>query len=256
MSNEQQATPDNTGRDAAGSSRRHREQVEPVEAFEELSKLVLGEQSLSAVLQRVAELAKAVLPEALDVSVTLLRDSKSAETVVFTGELAHQLDERQYEAGFGPCMDAAMAGTTIPVSNNDPDSPYPEFSRVSLRAGVTHSLSVGLPVPQRTVGALNLYGDGDRAFDEDAVRLAETFASYAAVAIANAQLYNSTASLAAHMQTAMQSRGVIEQAKGIIMGRNHCSADEAFTILTTMSQRRNIKLRTLAQEVVDRTTSP
>jgi GAF domain-containing protein len=244
--------PENTETDDVAD---HDQQVEPSTAFEELGKLVLGEQSLTAVLGRVAELAKAVIPDAREVSVTLMKDNQEAETVVFTGSLAHQLDERQYEAGFGPCMDAAVAGTSIAVSNADPESPYPEFSRVSLRAGVSHSLSVGLPVPQRIVGALNLYAVGERAFDEEALELAETFASYAAVAIANAALYSSTASLAAQMQAAVQSRGVIDQAKGIIMGRNRCSADEAFTIMATMSQRRNVKLRTLAQDIVDRTTS-
>jgi len=234
-----------------GNADDHDQSLEPQKAFEELSKLVLGEQSLTAVLQRVAELAKTTVPDAHEVSVTLMKDSQNAETVVFTGSLAHQLDERQYEAGFGPCMDAAVAGTTVRVSNANPDSPYPEFSRVSLRAGVSHSLSVGLPVPQRVVGALNLYATGEQAFDEEAVELAETFASYAAVAIANAALYSSTSSLAAQMQAAMQSRAVIDQAKGIIMGRNRCTADEAFTILVTMSQRRNIKLRTLAQSLVD-----
>ena len=232
----------------------HDQRVEPSTAFDELSKLVLGEQSLTAVLQRVAELAKGVIPDTREVSVTLMRDNQDAETMVFTGSLASDLDERQYEAGFGPCMDAAVAGTTIAVANADPATPYPEFSRISLRAGVSHSLSVGLPIPQRVVGALNLYAVGDRAFDEQSVELAETFASYAAVAIANAALYSSTASLAARMQTAMQSRAVIEQAKGIIMGRNHCSADEAFTILVTMSQRRNEKLSKLAQDIVDRTS--
>ena len=184
-----------------------------------------------------------------------MKNQEAAETVVFTGDLAHQLDERQYDAGFGPCMDAAVSGTTIAVANADPASPYPEFSRVSLRAGVSHSLSVGLPVPQRIVGALNMYATTDEGFDDEAVLLAETFAEYAAVAVANAHLYSSTASLAAQMQTAMESRGVIDQAKGIIMGRNRCSADEAFTIMVTMSQRRNIKLRNLAQELVDRTSS-
>lgn len=232
----------------------HDQRMEPAVAFEELSKLVLGEHSLTAVLQRVAELAKSVIPDTHEVSVTLMKGNQEPETVVFTGALANTLDERQYEAGFGPCMDAAVAGTTIRVANGDPDSPYPEFSRISLEAGVSHSLSVGLPVPQRTVGALNLYAASEAAYDEHAVELAETFAGYAAVAIANAALYSSTASLAAHMQTAMQSRSVIEQAKGIIMGRNRCTADEAFTILVTMSQRRNVKLRTLAHDIIDNNT--
>jgi hypothetical protein len=71
-------------------------------AFEELSKLVLGEQSLTAVLQRVAELAKTVIPNADEVSVTLMKDHQSAETMVFTGALAHQLDERQYDPASDP----------------------------------------------------------------------------------------------------------------------------------------------------------
>jgi len=258
VSDKQQSNPDNTGQrdaaDAAGADDQN-QPVEPTAAFGELSKLVLGEQSLTAVLKRVAELAKVVIPDVRDASVTLMKDHETAETVIFTGSLAVQLDERQYEAGFGPCMDAAMAGTTIHVANAAPDTPYPEFSRISLRAGVSHSLSVGLPVPQRIVGALNLYATGDQAFDEQAVELAQTFAEYAAVALANAALYSSTASLADQMQTAMQSRATIEQAKGVIMGRNHCSADEAFTILTTMSQRRNVKVRILAQDIVDGVTS-
>jgi GAF domain-containing protein len=225
--------------------------VEPAKAFEELSKLVLGEQSMTAVLQRVVELTKTVIPDIHEVSVTLMKDHQAAQTVVFTGALANQLDERQYEAGFGPCMDAALSGRTIAVSNADPESPYPEFSRISLRAGVSRSLSVALPVPQRIVGALNMYAAGDRAFDDDSVNLAETFASYAAVALANAQLYSTTANLTAQMQAAMQSRAMIEQAKGIIMGRNRCTSEEAFNLLTAMSQRSNVKLRILAQQVVD-----
>jgi transcriptional regulator with GAF, ATPase, and Fis domain len=258
MTDEQQRNSEDIRQQQAGSrglEGDHDQLVEPTRAFDELSKLVLGEQSLTAVLQRVAALAKTVVPDAREVSVTLMKDNQEPQTVVFTGSLAERLDERQYEAGFGPCMDAAVTGTTIQVSNLDPDSPYPEFSRVAVKSGVSHSLSVGLPVPQRIVGALNLYAAGDRAFDQQAVELAETFAQYAAVAIANAALYSSTASLAAQMKTAMQSPSVIEQAKGIIMARNRCSADEAFTILVTMSQRRNQKLRILAQEIVDRVTT-
>lgn len=248
--------PDVTLQEAGDAERADgREVVEPQAAFEELNRLVLGDQSMAAVLQRVAELAQGTIAGTQEVSVTLMRENQAPETVVFTGSLAHALDERQYEAGFGPCMDAAVSGRTIAVANADPGSPYPEFSRISLRSGVSHSLSVGLPVPQRIVGALNLYGAGEMAFDEQAAQLAETFAGHGAVAIANAQLYNSTANLVAQMQLAMESRGTIERAKGIIMGRNRCSADEAFTILTTMSQRRNQKLRDIAQEIVDRTTA-
>jgi AmiR/NasT family two-component response regulator len=83
------------------------------------------------------------------------------------------------------------------------------------------------------------------------VELAETFATYAAVAVANAALYTSTAALASQMQQAVKSRAVIDQAKGILMAQHRYSGDEAFAGLVRLSQQRNIKLRDVAQSIVD-----
>jgi AmiR/NasT family two-component response regulator len=116
---------------------------------------------------------------------------------------------------------------------------------------VNSSLSIGLPVYEAVNGALNLYATKPENFDEDAIILAETFAGYAAVALANAHLYDVTASLAQHMQAAMRNRAVIEQAKGIIMGERRCTADEAFRILSKLSQDTNRKLRDVAAALVD-----
>jgi GAF domain-containing protein len=171
---------------------------------------------------------------------------------VFTGAVAMHLDERQYEAGFGPCLDAAISGDTIRVDTHVPESSgYPEFSHAAIRAGIHNTLSVGLPIAERVVGGLNLYSTDVTPLDDDAVRLAETYAGYAAVAVANAALYNSTADLARQMQLAMQSRAAIEQAKGIIMAQQRCTPDEAFDVLVRTSQQRNLKLRDLAQTIVD-----
>jgi AmiR/NasT family two-component response regulator len=80
--------------------------------------------------------------------------------------------------------------------------------------------------------------------------LAQTFAGYAAVALANAYLYHSTADLARHLRTAMDSRAVIEQAKGIVMAERRCTADEAFDFLTRLSQETNRKVRDVAAALV------
>ena len=72
------------------------------------------------------------------------------------------------------------------------------------------------------------------------------------MALANAHLYESTATLARQMQEAMRSRAVIEQAKGIIMGQRRCSAEEAFTLLAKLSQDSNRKLREVAEALVAR----
>jgi hypothetical protein len=60
--------------------------------------------------------------------------------------------------GFGPCLDAAVSGQTIKLTMDDPDTPYPDFCTTAQRQGVTHTISVGLPVATRSVGALKSWG--------------------------------------------------------------------------------------------------
>lgn len=221
-------------------------------AFAELGRILHDDQPLTPTLQRVAELARDTIPELTDVSITLMDDDKP-RTVVFTGSLAVDLDERQYANGFGPCTDAAASGNTITVDTKHPGDNYPDFADVAANRGVTHVLSVGLPIPQRTVGALNMYSSAEAAFADDSIILAETFAGYAAVAIANTVSYRNALDLAANLHAAMESRAVIEQAKGIIVAREHCTTEQAFTILARMSQRSNAKLRDIATTLVTRT---
>jgi transcriptional regulator with GAF, ATPase, and Fis domain len=121
---------------------------------------------------------------------------------------------------------------------------------------VCSSLSIGLPIQEAVVGALNVYGTKPDAFDDDAITLAQTFAGYAAVAMANAHLYDTTATLAHHMQAAMENRAVIEQAKGIVMGERRCTADEAFAILVKVSQDTNRKLRDVTATLVNQAAFP
>jgi GAF domain-containing protein len=229
--------------------------MDPTDAFAELGRIKLADTDLHGVLTRVAELARSTVPGALEVSVTLV-GGKGAHTAAFTGPLALELDERQYEAGHGPCLDASAAAATFSIPDMVGERRWPDWTVRALAAGVHSSMSIGLPIQESVTGALNVYAGKPDAFDDDAIILAQTFAGYAAVALANAHLYDSTATLAQHMQAAMQSRAVIEQAKGIIMGERRCSADEAFRILTKVSQDSNRKLRDVASALVARAQSP
>lgn len=117
------------------------QRLAPDAAFAELGRIVLGSQSLDETLRYVAELVRRTMPEIDEVSVTLM-DGGTARTAVFTGPLAVQLDERQYEAGFGPCLDAAATGETIIVDVAADNSDYPDFASACLRSGITHTASV------------------------------------------------------------------------------------------------------------------
>jgi GAF domain-containing protein len=225
---------------------------DPYVTFAELSRITLTTQSLETTLGRIAELARQTVPGATDVSVTMLERDRPV-TVVFTGDLAAYLDERQYEAGFGPCIEAALTGATISIPDTSASEVHPDFARTALRHGVTHTLSVGLPVEHHTIGALNVYGTGRGGFDGTDVETLTAFTGYAAVAATNANIHASTANLARNLELALGSRAVIDQAKGILMARHGISPGAAFDLLSEQSQRTNRKLRALAEELVAET---
>jgi GAF domain-containing protein len=227
---------------------------DPTLAFAGMAKFIFGGEPLDVIVGRIAELGRETMTEIDEVSVTFVEDDR-AKTVAFTSPLAVSLDERQYEHGLGPCLDAAISGRTI-VVDTATDSSYLEFSHAAYRAGIRHSVSVGLPIPQRIVGALNLYSSSPQPVGAQTVAMAEDFAGYAAVAIANAAVYDGATQLAAQMRTAMQSRAVIEQAKGILMGQRRLTADQAFQTLARISQTSNRKLRDVAQRMVDDAVGP
>ena len=219
------------------------------QAFAELSRIVLGQRPLSQVLLRVAELAVATVPGAGEISVTLV-EKGTPHTAAFTGSLAAALDERQYAAGFGPCADAALSGHTIRIDDTTDAPRYSDFAAIAARHGVRSILSIGLPMPHQVLAAMNIYQFGAAPLTADVEQVARQFGHYAAVSLANASLYEHSTLLAARMQHAMESRAVIDQAKGMIMITEGVTADEAFQRLVTASQAANRKLRDLAAEMV------
>ena len=225
--------------------------MDPTEAFARLGRIKLSQIDLDGVLRTVADLAQRTVPGAAEVSVTLVR-STGAHTAAFTGDLARNLDEAQYEAGFGPCLDASATNATFSVPKMAAETRWPQWAARAVAEGVHSSLAIGLPIHEAVTGALNVYSREPDAFDDDAIVLGRTFAGYAAVALANATLYDATANLTRHLQAAMENRAVIEQAKGIIMGERHCTPDEAFRFLAKVSQDSNRPVREVALALVSR----
>jgi len=220
------------------------------DAFAQLGELSFDETTLDGMLQRVAELSKRVIPGVAEASVTLVSNDK-ATSVAYTGELALDLDESQYGRGYGPCLEAATGEEIREITDAREETRWPDYTPVVVERGALSSLSVPVPVREGVHGAINLYGERAHAFDDGARELARSFATYAAVAVHNLHLYESTRELARNLDIAMQSRAVIEQAKGILMSQRRCDAAEAFNLLAAASQRSNRKLRDIAQGIVD-----
>lgn len=225
------------------------------EALLELGLLVLNEMPLDDWFCRVAQIARDTVPGADEVSVTIVR-GKHASTAASTGLLAAGLDERQYAAGFGPCLDSATTGSTNLVVDMGTEDRWPSYAAKAVQDGALSLLSVALPLRGAYLGGLNIYARAKGAFTPDGQQVAERLAEYAAVTLSNVSLYTATAALAEQMTQAMANRAVIEQAKGIIMGERRCSADEAFAILAKVSQDANRKLRDVAIALVGQAQGP
>jgi LytS/YehU family sensor histidine kinase len=115
--------------------------------------------------------------------------------------------------------------------------------------GVRSSLSLPLHGDGKVVGALNIYAMRPRAFGEQEQLTAGWFAAEASLALAPAVRMAERTEMSEHLQSALASRAVIDQALGVVMGQNRCTADEAFDILRMNSQNRNVKLRDVAVAV-------
>lgn len=214
----------------------------------ELSRISLAELPLTDALGRIAELACAAIPGTAAASVTLVEHGRVRSFGV-TGPLAEALDERQYETGFGPCLEAALSGTAVVIEDTAHESVHPEFAVLARQLGVTNVLSVGLGLNSRVVGALNVYRD-DGSPDDVVVELATEFARYAAVVVDNAAGYAGATALAGHLRMALSSRAVIEQAKGVLMERHGWGPEKASSFLTAEAERHGRKLRDVAAELV------
>jgi GAF domain-containing protein len=225
--------------------------MDPIDAAAQLGGVTLGESGAEPALAKIAELTRRTIPGAHDVSVTLLHDT-GAHSAAFTGQLALELDEWQYEHGYGPCLDASRAHEVYSVPDMSTETRWPEWAARALGAGAHSSLSIGLPSRDRVTGALNLYGTEPDAFDEEAITVARVFADYAAVVLADDHHHEVRRSLTRHLRTAMERRAVVEQAKGIIMGDRHCTAAEATAILEQLSRYTNRSPSDIAAALVGR----
>lgn len=215
-----------------------------------LSQFFVGDRSLSDTLHRVAHLANETIPSSDMVGITMLVEGKP-RTAVFTDALSPEIDNAQYQTGIGPCLDAFRHLEVVRIADTEKDERWAPFSEAAAAHGIRSTLSLPLVVNHEGVGALNMYSRTENSFDDDEVEVGRAFATQAAIVLANAQAYWDAFQLGVDLRTAMQSRAVIEQAKGILMGLQRCSADEAFQILVRASQRENRKLREVAEELVD-----
>jgi len=220
-----------------------------------LAGLMTGSLGLDELLGRVATFATNAIPGADGAGVTLLKVASGQheiEALAASASFVAQIDEIQYVVvREGPCITAALEGRTVRSASLGGEKMWPRFGPRVGRLGVHSALSLPLLLPDRVIGAINVYAREKDVFDDHAAHLGELFAVPAAVAVHNAQVLAQARMLATQLQQALSTRAVIDQAIGLLRGRSGATADEAFARLRQISQTDHVKLADVAQRIVD-----
>ena len=183
------------------------------------------------------------------VGVTLVMDDRP-RTAAYTTATTLQIDAVQYSVGDGPCLDAFRNRRENLVDLSVAEQRWPMFTLAAEADDIKSLFAVPLVSGGQAYGALNLYAYAVSAFDDTDITLVRMSAARAADAVAAVVTLVGARELAAQMESAMASRAVIEQAKGVIMGRQGVGETTAFEILRQQSQDTNVKVRVVAEQLV------
>jgi len=218
------------------------EQERLTEAAARLSK-TLSAGDLDHTLSRITAAAVEVIPDVQFASISVRHADGRLETVAPTDEMLREIDLAQYELQEGPCYEAAVNDVHIASPNLAAEQRFPRYAKIALDAGIRAQAGLRLFETPKSQGGLNLYSRRVGAF-EDLGALGVLFAHQSALAIEYAQEIHD-------LQEAVRTRKTIGQAIGIVMERYGLSDERAFAFLARLSQHRNVKLRVVAQELID-----
>jgi GAF domain-containing protein len=200
--------------------------------------------TVEQVLETVTSAALELIPGVKTAGVLLIEKGGKFETHAGTSDLVHQLDLLQETFGEGPCLEAAVDQLIVRSDDFDGESRWPRYSRAVVDLGIRSGLSFKLYTNDQNAGALNLFSDTPNVFDSQSESIGSVLAAHAAVAILASRRGE-------QLESAVASRDLIGQAKGIIMERYKVDAVQAFEMLRQLSQNSNIRLVDIAQSVVD-----
>lgn len=215
----------------------------------ELGRLGLEAQETATVLPRMAGLCRQAFPTQSWASLAI-GDAATPTHVATDSKEAQAVDGAQMLAGEGPRLTSWREDRTVTSADVWSDPRWPRLTDTTGQSPVTAVVATPMRVAETTLGILTLYGDDEALTSAALVNRAELLAAAVGAVVQGTDTKAEHALLVAQLKEAMHSRATIEQAKGLLMGRHHCDAEEAFRLLAQISSRTNVKLRVVAAELL------
>jgi transcriptional regulator with GAF, ATPase, and Fis domain len=183
----------------------------------------------------------------------LLTDQRGALRVVAaSSEESRLLELLQIQIDEGPCPECFHTGRTIVVADLSAEiGRWPRFAAEAVRRGFVAVHALPMRLRAEVIGALNLFSTRPGLLDDETIRFAQALADVATIGLLQERAIRRRETLAEQLQTALNSRIVIEQAKGVIAERRQLDMDRSFALLRDAARRSSRRLSDLAEAVVD-----
>ena len=245
-------SPDTAAAETSGIARSDQPDVADIpDSLDRLGALAHSTRAPDTLVQKFCQQLVATMPSADMAGVTLVpQRGTKAQTAACTDPRVLDLELDQYRIGEGPSLESARTAQLVRADSATADKKWPDFTQHAAKIGIASYLSVPLRIDDRHVGVLSLYSMADHGFVEiDAVVL-QVFVAAVEGAVWKARKEKEWRDEIAGLRAAMKSRGHIEQAKGMLMVMHAITEDQAFDMLAAQSQRQNIRLTTVAAQII------
>lgn len=206
------------------------------------AKVINSPKSLDETLDAITRAAQETVPGFEHVGISITHANGEIETRSGTAQLVWEVDALQYSLREGPCYDAIRHGGVTIMHDVMDETRWPQYVDGVRSMGLRAQMGLQLYTDEGALGGLNFYSRAP-GVDPDAVQLAELFAAHAAIALGRARHEH-------QLNESVTSRQAIGTAVGIVMERYGIDEERAFQFLVRASTTSNIKLRTLAEELV------
>lgn len=173
------------------------------------------------------------------------------QVVAASSEKTRLLELFQLQSEQGPCVECFHSGQPVSVADLTSAGRWPHFTEAAAEVGFVAVHAVPMRLRSEIIGALNFFDTRTGAMDLDGQRIGQALADVATIGLLQQRAIRQRDGVTEQLQTALNSRILIEQAKGVLAERRQVSVDEAFALLRGEARARNRRLSDLARAVVD-----
>lgn len=190
---------------------------------------------------------------AVDAGILLQSAEGTLHIVASTSERASDIEEAQIGALEGPCLVCVQSGELVEVPDiSRSQDRWPNFAATSESRGLRAAHAVPMRLRTRVLGGMNLFSDQLGLFDDRDAALSLALAQLATISIIQSRTIESRTTVSAELQRALESRVIIEQAKGVVAYQRGIGMDGAFALLRNHARSNNLGIRAFAERVVNR----